>query len=217
MIRQLIIVISLSFTLSCQNQQANPNMSDHTTPIRIVFLGNSLTAAYGLEPEQGFVALLEQKMIATGYSVNILNAGLSGETTEGGLKRIDYILENPLDVLVLELGINDAFYAEEAHIIKGNLQKMIDLSREAYPNVRILLLGINPPEDLPFEEPQAVYELYQELARENGLALTDDLIAKVRKRPRKYLFDDIHPNAEGHRMLAETVWPALREVLKDVR
>jgi len=192
-------------------------MLENRTPIRIVFFGNSLTAAFGLEPEQGFVALLEQKMIATGYSVDILNAGLSGETTSGGLQRIDYVLEKPLDLFVLELGINDAFYGEETRVIKENLQKMIDLAKKANPKAQIILLGIKPPADLPFDEPIAVYELYQELAQENDLVLIADLIEKVRKRPRQYLFDDIHPNAEGHELLAETVWPVMKKVLIRVR
>lgn len=192
-------------------------MLSTTTPIRIVFFGNSLTAAYGLEPEQGFVALLQRKAIAAGFAVETLNAGISGETTAGGLLRIDYVLEEPLDVLVLELGINDAFYGEEASRIKQNLQEMIDRTRTSNPAARILLLGIRPPEDIPFAQPRAVHELYGELASENDLALVPDLIEKVRKRPRKYLFDDIHPNAEGHQQLAETVWPILKQVLNEVQ
>lgn len=207
-------VIILLSIVSCKNDHKESAMLDRKTPIRIVFLGNSLTAAYGLEPEQGFVALLEKKMWAAGYAVQVLNAGISGETTGGALWRMEYILEKPLDILVLELGVNDAFYGEDIAVIKKNLQEMIDLTRDAYPDVRILLLGIRPPEELPFADPQAVYELYQELAGENNLALTPDLIEKVRKRPRQYLFDDIHPNAEGHRLLAETVWPALKKVIR---
>lgn len=217
MIKRLTFLATLTLVFSCQNQEKDNEMLQNPPPIRIVFFGNSLTAAYGLEPEQGFVALLQKKAVAAGYEVETLNAGLSGETTAGGLLRIDYLLEEPLDVLVLELGINDAFYGEEPSRIKQNLQEMIDRTRRSYPAVRILLLGIRPPEDIPFAQPGAVYELYGELARENSAALVPDLIEKVRKRPRKYLFDDIHPNAEGHRQLAETVWPALKQVLKEVQ
>jgi acyl-CoA thioesterase-1 len=217
MIKRLIFLATLTLFFSCQNQQKDNEMLPTAAPIRIVFFGNSLTAAYGLEPEQGFVALLRQKAAKAGFAVETLNAGISGETTAGGLLRIDYILEEPLDVLVLELGINDAFYGEEASRIQQNLQEMIDRTRAAHPQARILLLGIRPPEDAPFAQPRAVYELYGELARVNDAALVPDLIEKVRKRPRKYLFDDIHPNAEGHRQLAETIWPVLKQVLKEAQ
>lgn len=210
-----ITVLLTILAISCQNQQNHPAMQSTDQPIRIVFFGNSLTAAYGLEPERGFVALLEERLTESGYNVDVLNAGISGETTGGGLHRIDYVLEKEVDVLVLELGINDAFYGEPAADIKRNLQAMIDRARERHPDVRILLLGIRPPEDIPFNEPQAVFELYRELARDNQLYLTEDLIAQVRNRPRRYLLDDVHPNAEGHRLLAETVWPDLRKLMRE--
>lgn len=217
MIKRLTLLATLTLLLSCQNQQKDNEMLQDTAPIRIVFFGNSLTAAYGLEPEQGFVASLREKALTAGFAVDILNAGISGETTTGGLLRIDYVLEEPLDILVLELGINDAFYGEDTFRIKQNLQEMIDRARAAHPKVRIILLGILPPENVPFAQPKAVYELYRDLAGENDLALVPDLIEGVRKRPRKYLFDDIHPNAEGHRQLAETVWPILKQVLREAQ
>ena len=186
-------------------------------PIRIVFLGNSLTAAYGLEPEEGFVSHLQTKIHQAGIPSQILNAGISGETTSGGLYRMDYLLKNKFDLLVVELGINDALQGVSYELIKRNLIGIIAKVQTEMPGATILLLGIKPWPELPIHQPKAFENLYHEVSQQKKVLLAPDLMAGIKKHGTHLLFDGLHPNAEGHRLIAEEVWPSLKMAMEKPR
>ncbi|GIV61269.1 MAG: hypothetical protein KatS3mg044_0135 [Rhodothermaceae bacterium] len=181
--------------------------------LTILFLGNSLSAGYGLDPDQAFPALIQQKIDSLGWPFRVVNAGLSGETTAGGLRRIDWLLRQKVDVLVIELGGNDGLRGTPPEVTKANLQAIIDRTRARYPDVRIVLAGMQVPPNLGAEYTERFRELFPELARENDVALIPFLLEGVGGVPALNLPDGIHPTAEGHRIVAETVWRTLRPLL----
>ena len=190
---------------------------DETAPLRVVVLGNSLSAGYGLDPEQAFPALIQQKVDALGWDVVIVNAGLSGETTAGGLNRIDWLLRDRIDVLLLELGGNDGLRGIATEVTKQNLQAIIDKTRARYPEARIVLAGMQVPTNLGPVYTARFRNLYPELALENTIDLIPFILEGVGGVRELNLPDGIHPTPEGHRIIAETVWKTLGPVLESLR
>lgn len=192
-----------------------PAAAETPAPARktIVFFGNSLTAAYQLSPEQGFPALIQQKIDSLGLPYQCVNAGLSGETTAGGKNRIDWILSQQVDVFVLELGGNDALRGLPIEESKKNLQAIIDRVKAKYPNCKIVITGMLAPPNLGPRYTNAFRDMYPALAKANKTALVPFLLENVGGEPELNLEDGIHPNAEGHKIVAETVWKVLRGVL----
>ncbi|WP_457651944.1 arylesterase [Rhodocaloribacter sp.] len=180
----------------------------------ILFLGNSLTAGLGLDPEQAFPALIRQKIDSLGWPFEVVNAGLSGETTAGGLRRIDWLLRRPVDVLVLALGGNDGLRGIPPEVTKTNLEAIIDKARARYPDVRIILAGMQAPPNLGEAFTGPFRSLFPEVARERDVALIPFLLEGVGGVPELNQPDGIHPTAEGHRIVAETVWQTLRPILE---
>jgi acyl-CoA thioesterase-1 len=185
--------------------------------LRVVVLGNSIAAGYGLDPEQAFPALLQQKADALGWDVNIVNAGVSGETTAGGLRRIDWLLRERVDVLILELGGNDGLRGLDTRVTKENLQGIIDATRKAYPAARIILAGMQLPPNLGPGYTARFREIFPDLAEENNADLIPFLLDRVGGVRRLNQPDGIHPTAEGHKVVAETVWQTLKPVLESLR
>ncbi len=185
--------------------------------MRVVFLGNSLSAGYGLDPEQAFPALIQQKVDSLGWDIVIVNAGLSGETTAGGLSRIDWLLRQRIDVLIRELGGNDGLRGIATEVTKQNLQAIIDKTRARYPKVRIVLAGMQVPTNLGPVYTARFRNLYPELALENTLDLIPFILENVGGIRELNLPDGIHPTVEGHQIVAETVWKTLRPVLESLR
>jgi len=179
----------------------------------IVFFGNSLTAAYQLSPEQGFPALIQQKIDSLGLPYHCVNAGLSGETTEGGKNRIEWILTQPVDVFVLELGGNDALRGLPVAESKKNLQAIIDRVKAKYPDCKIVIAGMLAPPNLGPAYTKAFRDMYPELAKKNQVALIPFLLENVGGEPNLNLEDGIHPNVEGHKIVAETVWTVVKPLL----
>jgi acyl-CoA thioesterase-1 len=182
----------------------------------ILFYGNSLTAAYGLAPEEGFVAHVQQKIDSLGLPYICLNAGNSGETTAGGLSRIDWVLsQQPIDIFVLELGGNDALRGLSLDASRANLQAIIERVRAKYPACRIVIAGMLAPPNLGPTYTQAFAQMYRDLASANRAALIPFLLEGVGGEPHLNLPDGIHPNAEGHRIVAENVWQVLYPLLQE--
>ena len=197
---------------------APPTASETVTPtVRVVVLGNSLSAGYGLDPEQAFPALIQQKVDSLGWDIVIVNAGLSGETTAGGLSRIDWLLRQRIDVLILELGGNDGLRGIATEVTKQNLQAIIDKTQARYPKVRVVLAGMQVPTNLGPVYTARFRNLYPELALENTTDLIPFLLEGVGGVRELNLPDGIHPTAEGHQIVAETVWKTLRPVLESLR
>lgn len=184
---------------------------------RIVVLGNSIAAGYGLDPSQAFPALLQQKIDALGWDFEVVNAGVSGETTAGGLRRLDWLLREPVDVLIVELGGNDGLRGTPVAATRSNLQQIIERTRDRYPDAHIILAGMQIPPNLGPSYAVEFQEVFPTLAREMDVELIPFLLEGVGGVRRLNLSDGIHPSAEGHKMVAETVWQTLRPVLDDVR
>lgn len=184
--------------------------------LRVVVLGNSLAAGYGLDPERAFPALIQEKVDSLGWPVAIQNAGVSGETTAGGLRRIGWLLRERVDVLLLELGGNDGLRGIPTEVTKENLQAIIDQTHARYPEARVVLAGMQVPTNLGAAYTGRFRELYPELAEENEASLIPFLLEGVGGDPSLNQPDGIHPTAEGHRIVAENVWAVLRPVLEDL-
>ena len=182
----------------------------------ILVLGNSLAAGYGLNPEQAFPALLQQRIDSLGWPFHVENAGLSGETTAGGLRRLDWLLRGRVDVLILELGGNDGLRGIAPDVSQQNLETIIERTRAHYPDVRIILAGMQVPPNLGADYTTRFREMYPTLAREQNVELIPFLLEGVGGIPSLNLGDGIHPNVEGHRIVAENVWQTLRPVLESM-
>jgi len=179
----------------------------------IVFFGNSLTAAYQLSPEQGFTALIQQKIDSLNLPYLCVNAGLSGETTADGVNRIDWVLQQPVDVFVLELGGNDALRGLPVTESKKNLQAMLDKVKAKYPNCKLVVAGMLAPPNLGASYTDAFRTMYPYLAKKNGAVLIPFLLEDVGGIPELNLPDGIHPNVEGQKVVAENVWKVLKNIL----
>ncbi len=179
----------------------------------ILFFGNSLTAGYGLELSQAFPALIQEKIDSLRLPYKVINAGLSGETTESGNTRIDWMLNQKIDILVLELGGNDGLRGISPDLTKKNLQSIIDKTRNKYPNVKIILAGMEAPPNMGEKFTSDFRKLYKELAQVNQVAFIPFLLEGVGGNTKLNLPDGIHPTPEGHKIVAETVWKVLKDVL----
>ena len=185
------------------------------TPIRVLFLGNSLTAGYGLSPEEAYPALLQARIDSLKWPVTIINAGVSGDTSAGGLTRLAWQLENPPDVLVVALGANDGLRGLPPTMTKSNLTQIIRQAREANPNVSVLIAGMQVPPNLGPIFQEEFREIYPSLAEEMDTELIPFLLEGVGGVTELNQSDGIHPNAAGQRRLADTIWKALAPTLQE--
>lgn len=184
---------------------------------RVVFLGTSLTAGLGLaDPTTRFTDRIQALADSAGLPFRIVNAGLSGDTSAGGLRRIRWYLQAPLQVLVLELGANDGLRGLSPDSMKANLQAVIDSTRSHYPEARLVLSGMQAPPNLGQAYTSAFSSVFSELARTNGATLIPFLLEGIAGVPELNQADGIHPTPEGHRMIAQTIWEYLRPILDDL-
>src|SRR5690606_29632213 len=174
-------------------------------PRVIVFYGDSLTAGYGIDPEAAFPALVGKALESKGKEVKVVNAGLSGETSAGGLARIDWVLRQPLDIFVLELGPNDGLRGLPLDQTEKNLQAIIDKVKAKYPEVRIVIARMLVPPNLSPEYSTKFQALFPRLAKKNNATLIPFLLQDVAGVENLNQADGIHPNVEGHRIVAENV------------
>lgn len=184
-------------------------------PIRVLFLGNSLTAGYGLSPDEAYPALLQARIDSLKWPVTIINAGVSGDTSAGGLTRLAWQLENPPDVLVVALGANDGLRGLPPTMTKSNLTQIIRQAREANPNVSVLIAGMQVPPNLGPIFQEEFREVFPSVADELDTELIAFLLEGVGGVTDLNQSDGIHPNAAGQRKLADTVWEALAPVLQE--
>lgn len=180
----------------------------------VVFLGTSLTAGLGLDPAQAYPALVQQKIDSAGLRYRIVNAGVSGETSAGALRRIDWILRDHPAVLVIETGANDGLRAQDPDSTRANIQAIIDRARAASPPPRLVLVGM---EALPNYGPRYARRfraIYPALARRNNLPLVPFLLAGVAGVDSLNQADGMHPTAVGQHVVAQTVWKTLGPLLR---
>lgn len=179
----------------------------------ILFFGDSLTAGYGLSTEEAFPALVEKQLTKNGKPNKVINAGLSGETTAGGLSRIDWVLRQPIDVFVLELGGNDGLRGLPLEQTKKNLQSIIDKVKAKYPKVKIVVVGMMVPPNMGSDYTKQFNAIFPALAKKNKATLMPFLLEGVAGNEKLNLPDGIHPNIEGHKIVAENVLKILTPLL----
>lgn len=181
---------------------------------KILFFGNSLTAGMGLDPEKAFPAVIQQKLDSLGLNYEVINAGLSGETTAAGKNRVNWVLKQDVDVFVLELGANDGLRGVPVDETRRNLQAIIDTVQSKNPDTRIILAGMQIPPNLGPEYATEFQKIFPDLARENDIELIPFLLQNVAGDPDLNQQDGIHPTAEGQIILAQNVWETLEPVLR---
>ena len=197
-------------------QTAQAAKRDASKVITIVALGDSLTAGFGLSRKQAYPALIGEKMREAGYEFEMVNAGWSGDTTAGGLRRLPEVLRSrkKIDVFILELGINDAFRGVTIEQMRANLQAIIDQVRARHPGVTIVIAGMQLPLYSSDDYVSAFGQMYRALAEKNRAALIPYLLEGVGGNPHMNQLDRVHPNAAGQRVLAENVWRVLEPLLR---
>ena len=205
-------LLALSFV-----QTAEPAKRDLSRMTTIVALGDSLTAGYGLSRQQAWPALIAEKMRAAGYEFEIVNAGSSGDTTAGGLRRLPAILRahKKIDIFVLELGINDVFRGVEISQIRDNLQAIITQTRARHPEAVIVLAGMQLPGFSTEDYVSAFGAMFATVAKKNGATLIPFFLEGVAGDPALNQWDRVHPNAAGQRVLAENVWRLLEPLVRE--
>jgi acyl-CoA thioesterase I len=205
--------------LGCQSPRDNPPATSQTPPSSleqptVVFLGTSLTAGLGLDPEQAYPALIQEKIDSAGLGYRVVNAGVSGETSAGALRRVDWLFQQPVSVLVVETGANDGLRGLPADSLRANIQAIFNRAKRLRPPPKLVLLGMRVPPNYGRTYSEQFQSLYPELARANDAALVPFLLHDVGGIAGLNQADGVHPTAAGQRKMAETVWRVLEPVLR---
>ena len=184
-------------------------------PRRVVlFLGDSLSAGYGVRAEESFPARIQQRIDSEDLPFRIVNAGVSGDTTAGGLRRLDWLLRQPVDTLVIQLGGNDMLRGLDIEAMRANLRGIAARTREAYPDAAIVVAGMQAPVNWGPEYARDFRTSFSGLARDLGAAYIPFLLEGVAAQPGLNQADGIHPTPEGHELVAENVWDVLAPLLR---
>ena len=182
---------------------------------RVVFLGDSITAGFGLDEEAAFPSLIQIRVDEEKLPFTIVNAGFSGDTSSGGLSRMNWLLRNPVDVLVLELGGNDGLRGIDLSLTRSNLEGIVEKTLERFPECRLVIAGMMVPPNLGHEYTQTFREIYPQLSEKYDADLIPFILEGVGGVRELNQPDGIHPTAEGHAIVAEIVWRYLEPVLRD--
>jgi acyl-CoA thioesterase I len=211
----LVLVAGLN---SCEQPRPEPEGSSPPLPSSdrpsVVFLGTSLTAGLGLEAEQAYPALIQRKIDSAGLDYQVVNAGVSGETSAGARRRVDWLFREPVAVLVVETGANDGLRGLPPDSLRDNIQAILDRAKALSPAPRLVLVGMRVPPNYGRVYSRRFQTIYPELARDNGARLVPFLLEGIAGVPRLNQSDGIHPTAEAQRIMAETVWRVLEPVLR---
>lgn len=181
----------------------------------LLVLGDSLAAGYGLDPAQSFPGLLQTWIERDGLGYEVVNAGVSGDTTAGGLRRLGWLLRRPVDVLLVELGGNDGLRGLAPEATRSNLVSIIETTRSRHPGARVILAGMQMPPNMGADYVARFRDLFPEVAREQRCALVPHLLEGVGGVPALNQADLIHPTAAGQAVVASNVWGVLRPILAD--
>jgi acyl-CoA thioesterase I len=179
----------------------------------ILFLGDSLTAGLGVEEGQAYPALIQEEIRKKNLPYDVINAGVSGDTSAGGLARLDWVLQKKIDVLVLALGANDGLRGLPVAQMQNNLQAIIDRVKAKNPAVKIVIAGMQTPPNLGSDYAGAFAAVFSELAKKNNAALVPFLLDGVGGHLDLNQGDHMHPTAAGHKVVAENVWRVLEPLL----
>lgn len=198
------------------NEDSAPTAPASTTPAGkpvVLFFGTSLTAGLGLDPQQAFPALIEKKATAEGLPITAVNAGLSGETTAGAVRRIDWVLRTRADLVVIEGGANDALRGLSPDAARSNLEQVIAAIRNKQPAAKIVLLQMEAPPNYGAPYTRSFHSIYPDIAKKEGIPLAPFFLNGVAGIPRYNQADGVHPNIAGERLVADNVWKALKPVV----
>lgn len=188
--------------------------SDPAVKKTVVILGDSLAAGSGVDLTEAFPALLQKKIDEAALPFTVVNAGVSGDTTAGGLRRLDWLLRRHIDVLMIELGGNDGLRGIPPEVTRTNIQSMIDRVKKKYPEVQIVIAGMQMPPNMGKDYTKEFQNVFPEIARKNNAALVPFLLEGVGGKTDMNLPDMIHPNPAGHKLVAENVWAVLKPILE---
>lgn len=222
--RTAVLICFLAVIVSCgENKKAPDSAKSDSTEAKvkpavtarktILFFGNSITAGYGLDQSEAFPAKIQEKIDSLNVPYKVVNAGVSGETSSGGNSRVDWILKQPVDIFVLELGGNDGLRGIPLSETKKNLQLIVDKVKAKNPSAKIIIAGMQIPPNMGRKYTTEFRSMYPELAKKNNGELIPFLLEGVGGNAELNLDDGIHPTAEGHRILANNVWEVLRDLL----
>lgn len=225
MVRKILLAIILLVAgASCSSEspsrntsqtESQPAASEDVRPV-VLFLGTSLTAGMGVGLELAYPALIQEKIDSVGSSFRVVNAGENGGTSAGGVRRIDWLLRQPVAVLVLELGANDALWGQDIAALRANLQAIIQRTLEVHADAQIIIAGMEAPPNLGRDYTSEFRSVFVDLARENDAFLIPFILERVAGIPELNQSDGIHPTAAGQRIMAETVWQVLEPVLQSI-
>ncbi len=180
----------------------------------ILFFGNSITAGYGLESDQAFTTLIQSRLDSMGAEYEVINAGVSGETTASGSSRVGWVIaKQPIDIFVLELGANDGLRGVPVSETRKNLENIIDQVRSVHPEVKIILAGMMIPPSMGNEYSMEFQKIFPELAKSKNTLLIPFILNNVAGIDTLNLPDGIHPNEHGEKIVMENVWDVLKEIL----
>ncbi len=223
--RLLGLFVFAAMAASCGNSQNRNNDSktldsaDQKTVTvegnrkNILFFGTSLTAGYGLDPTEAYPALIQNRMDSLRLNYKVINGGLSGETSAGGKGRIDWLLKQPVDIFVLELGANDGLRGIAVAETMKNLQDIIDRVKIKYPDAKLVMAGMQVPPNMGAKYAVDFKNMFPRLAEKNNMKLIPFLLDNVAGIPRLNQQDGIHPTAKGDKILANNVWVVLKKML----
>jgi len=220
-------ILSVILLLGCGNEKSKEKVKESTSETEqetsvseanqtktILCFGDSITAGYGLDDSnEAFPALLQNKIDSLGLDYNVINSGVSGETTAGGLSRIDWVLKQDIAVFLLELGGNDGLRGVPLTETRSNLQAIMDAVREKDPETTIILAGMELPPNMGNEYTTEFRLVFSELAEKNDVLFIPFILKDVGGIPELNQGDGIHPTAEGHQIVANTVWEVLKSVI----
>ena len=211
-------VVGLLTMLSCGlfASTTKADLRASPEPSVVVCLGDSLTAGYGLDQAQAYPALLQKRIDDLGWKFKVVNAGLSGDTTAGGLRRLDWVLKRRIDVLILALGGNDALRGIPLETTRQNLDQILIRTRAKNPDTQLILAGMLIPPNWGREYFNGFRAIFPELAKKHKAGLIPFLLEGVGGKPNLNFPDGIHPTAEGHRVVAANVWKVLEPVLRSM-
>lgn len=216
--RRLLLLSLLCAGVSCGGEA--PEATIPAAPVerapeaprpRIVALGDSLTAGLGLPPDEAYPAVLEERIRQRGYPFQVVNAGVSGDTSAGGLRRVDWALDGDVRILILALGANDGLRGLPVDEMTRNLQEIIDRAQRR--NVSVLLVGMEAPPNYGERYTREYREAFQDLAKRNHVEFMPFLLAGVAAVPDLNQRDGLHPTSRGARMLADNLLPVLEKML----
>ena len=221
MVKIFLIGILCFLSVSCKDnnsdrpkQQEAEQKKEAKKDKTMIFFGDSLTAGYGLdEPSLAFPGLIQARLDSAGLGYQVVNAGVSGETSSGGVERIDWVLSKPVDVFILELGANDGLRGIPIESTTKNLQSIIDKVKAKNDKARIILAGMQVPPNMGQHYSTSFKNMFIEIAKKNNIELIPFLLEGVGGEAKFNQADGIHPTAEGHKIVANNVWPYILKVI----